>query len=217
VADPQIHEISPWLKHELVRQLAPVSAPDGLWYRMQQPRERLANPRPLGWLLGAVAALMFLLVGVGALRSLTAHRTHDLGNAEDLLVLARSSPGLDFKSESFDEIRRWVKTEANIDIDVPAGPPAAERATVRMIGARLIHFHGMPVAVVDYLVGAGVATLFVSGKHAGVRGDSQATKHLFSDQPPFSWNMRNETYTIAYSASKNFRAACLLCHPAFTP
>jgi hypothetical protein len=218
VADPQNNDVSPWLERELARQLAPVAAPGNLWYRIHQPREEFATRRVSGdWFFWPVVAVMVLLVCAGAWRTLVTQQNPDNMSDQDLLVMAKSSSALDFRSESFDEIRRWVKAEANIDIDVPGGPPVAERVTVKMLGARLIHFHGMPVAVVDYLVGAGVATLFVSGKHAGLRGDSEVTKHLFSDQPRFSWNMRNETYTIAYSGSRSSRPACLLCHPAITP
>ena len=214
MAELQRNEM-PWLEAELLRQLAPVSAPEDLWYRVNQPQRGIRQRVSIDWLLWPVAAAMVLLICGGTLRTLVVHRNQQSLTDQDMLAMMKSSGGPEFRSESFEETRQWVKTRADIDIDVPSGhTDTPNRGGVRVLGARLIHFHGMPVAVIDYLVGAGVATLFVSSKQAGLRSDTEVTKHLFSDQRRFSWNMRNETYTISYSGAQIPRGACLLCHPA---
>jgi hypothetical protein len=49
-------------------------------------------------------------------------------------------------------------------------------------------------------------------------GSAKASKHLFSQGRLVSWNMRSQTYTIAFlgtgafSGTGNSRGACLLCH-----
>jgi len=149
---------------------------------------------------------MVLLAFAGVLRTLTVDRDPD--------ILTDRAGSFDFRSDNFEDIRAWAKTEANIDIDRPSGQLAPERADVRLLGARLIRRRGLPVAAVDYLVGDEAATLFVSGKRGGLSGTTEAAGHLFSRDNPrlVSWSMRNQTYTIAFSGAKNPRGACLLCH-----
>jgi hypothetical protein len=205
MADLRRNNASPWLERELTRQLAPVTAPESLWDRINQKR-RHPEPRvSLEWIFWPIAAAMVLLVFAGV--------------ARDRERAVRS----DFRSDNFDDTRAWVKSAANIDIDVPAGRPApADRSAVRLLGARLIQFNGLPVAAIDYRVGDQIATLFVSGKDAGLSGNMEASKYLFSQGEPakatrlFSWNMRDQTYTLASSGAKDSREACLLCH-ATTP
>jgi len=211
-----------WLEKELARQLAPVTAPESLWDRINQrqpgPRRRVSLERAF-W---PVLAAMVLLSLAGVLRTLGADRDPEKLGEQELAAVAGTSRGFDFRSESFEDARKWVKTEANIDIDVPSEQPSQGRVAVRVLGVRLIQLRGLPVAAIDYSVGDGVATLFVSGKHAGLTGNTQASRHLFSrsrsasDARFVSWNMRNQTYTIAFPGAKNFHGACLLCH-ATTP
>jgi hypothetical protein len=213
-----------WLERELARQLAPVAAPDSLWARInrkQRRRVRLISPERTFW---PVAVAMALLALAGVLRTFSVNREPDPLPEQELALLARPSGQFDFRSNSFAETRAWVKAQANIDIDVPAGQPAADRGAVRLLGTRIVRLHGLPVAAIDYRVGDQWATLFVSGKRAGLTGSAKASKHLLSQGRLVSWNMRSETYTIAYSAAGAFsatgafpgtgnsRGACLLCH-----
>jgi hypothetical protein len=211
-----------WLEKELTRQLAPVAAPESLWDRINQrhpnSRRRVSLERAF-WLV--LAAMVLLSLG-GVLRTLGADRDSEKLAEQELAAVAGSSRGFDFRSDSFEDTRKWVKAEANIDIDLPSEQPSSDRGAVRLLGVRLIQLRGLPVAAIDYSMGDGVATLFVSGKHAGLTGNTQASKHLFSrarsaSEARFvSWNMRSETYTIAYPGVKTFHGACLLCH-ATTP
>jgi len=199
-----------WLERELARQLAPVAAPDSLWDRINQqqrrPRRRVSFDRAF-W---PIAVAMVLLAFAGALRTFSAHRDRE--------ALTDHSGSVDLRSDNFEDIRAWAKTEANIDIDLPSGQLARDRGDVRLLGARLIRRRGLPVAAIDYRVGDESATLFVSGKRAGLSGTTEAAGHLFSQTRStgaarlVSWNMRNQTYTIASSGARNAHGACLLCH-----
>lgn len=199
-----------WLERELARQLAPVAAPESLWDRIHQrqrePRRRISFDRAF-W---PIAVAMVLLAFAGVLRTFSASRNPE--------TFTEHSGSFDLRSDNFEDIRAWAKTEANIDIDLPSGQLARDRGDVRLLGARLIRRRGLPVAAIDYRVGDESATLFVSGKRAGLSGTTEAAGHLFSQTPStgearlVSWNMRNQTYTIAFSGAGNAHGACLLCH-----
>jgi hypothetical protein len=82
----------------------------------------------------------------------------------------------------------------------------------------MMNYRGLRVAAINYRAGDETATLFVSAKRAGLSGNTEISKHLFSqiasegDQRIVSWNMRNQTYSIAWPGAKSSRGACLLCH-----
>jgi hypothetical protein len=205
-----------WLEKELARQLAPVTAPDSLWDRINRTRptpQRQGSWERAFW---PVVAAMVLLALAGILRTFGAVHDPDTLVERELAARAAASRGFDFRSESFDDIRKWAKAQANIDIDRP--PSSADPDAARLLGVRLIQVRGLPVAAIDYRVGENAVTLFVSGRRAGLTGNTEASRHLFSpansagDLRSVSWNMRNETYTIAFPGTKSFQAACLLCH-----
>jgi hypothetical protein len=203
-----------WLEKELARQLAPVTAPESLWDRINQQQRRPLHRIPLDRAFWPVAAVMLLLAVAGVVRTMGVDRDPDTLTAEELAVMGTSG-ALDFHSDSFEAARKWVKAEANIDIDLPAGQHVADRGAVRLLGVRMARLHGLPVAAIDYRVGDEGATLFVSGKHGGPAGNG---RHLFAptksarDARLYSWNMRSQTYAIAFSGAENSHAACLLCH-----
>jgi anti-sigma factor RsiW len=198
-----------WLEMELARQLRPVEAPEALWDRIHEPGTRpLANrgagPRPAGssFRFWPIAAAL-LLMGSG----LVAWRIslpRDPGAAMEKLAEQELSdpPRYDLYSSDPHEIRTWVKTMANIDLELPGS------GAVRLLGARLIRLNGEPVAAVGYKVGDSAATLLVCRK----RG-APTTKHVFSrvNAGLFSWIMRAQVYAIASNA-KDPQAACQLCH-----
>lgn len=201
-----------WLERELARQLAPVAAPQSLWERINRQQRKQTRRISLERIFWPLAVAMVLLTFAGVLRMLSLNREPDPLPEQELALIARTSGDFDFHSNSFADTRAWVKAQAGIDIDVPPGQPAAEGGAVRLLGTRIIRLHGLPIAAVDYRVGDQLATLFVSGKRAGLTGSTKASKHLLSKNRLVSWNMRSQTYTIAFSGTENSRAACLLCH-----
>lgn len=209
---------SNWLERELARQLAPVTAPESLWNRIESVSRAPRRQFSRGWVLLPVAASIALFALAGAVRMRSVTAGPDPFREQELALLETPARGYDFHAAGFQETRAWVKAEANIDIDMPAGEFGPDPAAVRLLGARLLRCGGLRVAAIDYRAGDEVATLFVSEKRAGLSGDTQNSKHLFSqvsadrDERIFSWNMRSQTYSIAYPGAKSSRGACLLCH-----
>jgi hypothetical protein len=197
------------IEYELTRQLAPVAAPDNLWDRIHEPRPSPPRALPIAWI--AWPATVVVLIACAGVYWKVNHAR------EPLAELPPASRDFDFRSSDFGAIRKWVKAESNIDIDLPDGA-AATAAPVLLLGVRLIRFRGAPAAAIDYHVGETAATLVVSGKQGGLRGDTDVGEHLFSAMKSagkehlLSWNMRNQNYTIAYSAKEDLGGACLLCH-----
>jgi hypothetical protein len=209
-----------WLEKELARQLAPVAAPDSLWDRINHPPRTRRPGIGFDWAFWPAAAAMVLLAFVGVLRTRAAH--HDSGRIteQEAALLTSGFGRLDLRSDSFEETRAWVKSHAGLDIEIP--PEPADRDAVRLLGARLLRFRGLPLAAIDYLAGDQTATLLVAGPDAAWTADARSSRHVLSPGEftnavrIVSWNSRNQSYVIAFSGARNSHGACLLCH-ANTP
>lgn len=210
-----------WLEKELARQLKPVAAPENLWERINgQPRRTPARERrgmPFAWIFWPVAAAMALVAVVGVMRSRDRASTEDRFTETEVALLATHRGKVDFRPETFEDARAWVKRRSAIDIEVPAGHPPVDDGNVQLVAVRMMNMRGLPIAAIEYKVGEETATLFVSGKRPGLAGDDMGPSlHLHSRRGLTYWNMRNETYTIAFTSTGNPHGACMLCH-ATTP
>jgi hypothetical protein len=205
-----------WLEEELARQLKPVAAPQDLWQRINgQPRRTVARESrrvPFGWIFWPAAAAMVLVAAVGMVRIRNHASSEDRFTEKEVTLLA-AHRGVDFRPASFDNARAWVRQRTAIDIAVPPGHPPVDDSAVQVMGVRLMEMRGLPIAAIDYKVGGETATLFVSGKRPGLTGDDMGPSlHLHSRRGLTYWNMRNETYTIAFTSATNPYGACILCH-----
>ena len=186
-----------WLEMELARELGPAAAPEALWDRIHEQQARQRGDSFRWWL---VAAALLLTVSGGMAWRISMARD-PVSALEKLAERELSSPQrFDLYSNNPLEIRTWVKTKTDIDLEMSGN------SAVRLLGARLMRLDGMPVAAIGYQVGDSAATLLVCRKRSG---GAATTKHVFSraDSRLFTWSMREQVYTIASSA-----AACLLCH-----
>jgi hypothetical protein len=208
-----------WLETELARQLTPVAAPESLWDRIngigcakEGRPARTQRRMPVGWAFVAVAAAVVIAGAVGVVRVRHAGSGEDRFTQREVALVARHA-GFDFRAANFDDARRFVKSRANIDIDLPRRHPVANSGPARVLGVRMVELDGVPIAAIDYAVKGEQATLYVSGKRAGLKGDDMGPSlHLHSRQGLTYWNMRDETYTIAFASTKNPHGACMLCH-----
>jgi hypothetical protein len=103
---------------------------------------------------------------------------------QELRSLADSSQACDFWSDDPAEIRNWVKSKGNIDVDIPVAHPGA----ARLMGARLIRVRGTLVAAIAYRMSSGAATLLVARQRP-----------------------EGQLYEVAFSGGES-QGACLLCH-----
>jgi hypothetical protein len=184
--------MSDWLDLQLAHDLRPVTAPEGLWGRVQSarrpmPKRKFAVSMPA--LVAATALVAALVVwsgrrGVG-LEELAAH---ELARAERLEL--RSSDAV--------EIGAWLRREAGVEVAIPASD------RVRLEGARVIRRGGASVGEVAYRVGDNRALLLVASADAGFRAP---LKH-----GGLTWQKQRQLYAIASSISDRPQAACILCH-----
>jgi len=179
-----VSDLRPWLEMELTRQLSPVTAPASLshtaWTAIQtRPEKRRAATG--GWVLWPAVAFM-LLFACGALFRNMRDITQLTG--QELRSLADSSLACDFWSDDPAEIRNWVKSKGNIDVDIPVAHPGA----ARLMGARLIRVRGTLVAAIAYRMSNGAATLLVARQRP-----------------------EGQLYEVAFSGGES-QGACLLCH-----
>lgn len=173
-------DFRPWLEMELTRQLSPVTAPPSLWQSIET-RPTMQRVTTGGWVLWPAVAFM-LLFACGALLRNVRDITQLTG--QELRSLADSPQACDFWSDDPAEIRNWIKSKGNIDVEIPAERSGA----IRLAGARLLRVRGNVVAAIAYRMTGGAATLLVSGGHP-----------------------RNQIYEVAFSGGDS-QGDCLLCH-----
>jgi hypothetical protein len=206
VREPYIDE--GWLKKLLERNLRPVSAPDELWDRIQQPRVRQTHSgfAPLAVL--AVATLA--AVAVWGFYPRSAQSTQELAVAG----LSSSPETLELQSGTLPEIRAWVKTRTGLDLPLPSEASHA----VRLKGVCTVR--GGATVEVAYRVSGHNAALLVSKASPEIAGDG---RHRFLKCESTvgarvsTWVMRGQLYTLAYAASGDIRDECLLCHAVAGP
>src|SRR5262245_63667229 len=183
--------MSDWLDLELAHHLAPTSAPDQLWDRLQ----RMPPPRPKPrWPVAAIIATG--MVAAGTLWMVAKGQEP----AADLRLLAADeliAPGpLDIRSQDAREITAWARREAGVEI---ALSPAT---SVELVGARIVRHRGECVAAVSYRVGGREAALLVA--RAPVRtADSHGR---------MSWQSGKQSYALASADATHGDVACRICH-----
>jgi hypothetical protein len=164
-----------------------------------ESRHARAGAGARAWLLWPVAALIVLLASGGARLRDSAQMTPD-----ELRGLASSAKACDLWSDDPVEIRNWVKSRGDIDVDLPASRSGA----VRLVGARLVQVRGTLVAAIAYKSGTGAGALVVSNRRPA--STAPVARHAFLRTGLFSWSMNGQAYQIAQDGDA--RGACLLCH-----
>jgi hypothetical protein len=89
-----------WLDAQLVRQLAPVKAPDSLWTRVQAERRERRNPARAVWILWPAVAMVLVLASIDLCRQ--------IGKAAEA--------GARIESNKPAELRAWVNARANLTV-----------------------------------------------------------------------------------------------------
>jgi hypothetical protein len=132
---------------------------------------------------------------------------------QELRLFADPSAGQSFPSNDPAEIRDWIKAKGNIDVELPTSRSEA----IRLLGAKLVSVRGALVAAVAYSIGKDSATLFVS-RSTVCCNSAGGSRHLLSKVSTsggknlLSWEMKKQTYTIAYAGDNDPQGGCLLCH-----
>lgn len=201
---------------ELSRHLGPISAPDGLWERI----ENAAKPQPmrtLRWPMWAFAAAVAATIALFcfSLRSDTSSYMAQLALRE----LAAGSGNLDFASADPAQIRAWVKANAGLDLPLadargsvfePSRDRQGAHEPVHFLGVSLMREGGL-AACVSYRVGGQIGKLLVArGSTAPQHPALQQTSSEGSVTA--SWMMGGQTYALAVRAPQDLRASCVLCH-----
>jgi hypothetical protein len=212
----EIKKVADWIETELRRQFRPVTAPDALWDRIHQNRPCRVAPTHSAWRMPVLATLLVLLSAGLFVQIRNSHASvRDMTRLTDheLRLFADPSTGESFPSDDPVEIRHWIKAKGNIDIELPTSRSAA----IRLLGAKLVSLRGNLIAAVAYSIGKDSATLLVS-RRTGCCNATAGSRHLFSKvntpggRSLFSWDMKEQTYTIAYAGANDPQGGCLLCH-----
>ncbi len=197
--------LDPVLKKHLGR----VEAPPNLWSHVRGP----VPVHSRGWSWAAAAALVAIIAGGWTLWN--EFRAPQTVEAMALAALDRGPENLDLQTEDAASVRKWVKSNSGIDIPLP--PKHA--GVIRIQGAR-VNGESKRVAEVSYQVGEFRAALLVTKDPTGTKS---YPKHDFRGSDALetarvtSWSMKGQSYTLAWTAPGEFRAACLLCHDQEPP
>lgn len=204
-----------WLETKLREELRPVSAPGGLWTKIQAPgavRRAESGPTRLLW---PVIALLMLLASADLLWEFSKARggLRQIAQPEaaELAALAASPEACELNSNDPARIRQWVKSHSDIELGLPDHSPSA-----RVTGARIANIRGTLVASVKYEVSdaserGGTMLVWKSGKSA--TGKHEAT---WAGSEMVSWSQGENTFAAVAAEGSSAREACLLCHPEGT-
>lgn len=197
--------LDPVLKKHLGR----VEAPPNLWSHVPGPAP--APSRSWSW----AAALAMAAVIAGGFTLWNELQAPETVEAMALAALDRGPENLALRTDDAASVRKWVKSSSGIDIPLP--PKHA--SVIRIQGARL-NGEAKRVAEVSYQVGQFRAALLVTKDPSGTKS---YPKHDFRGSDALeaarvtSWSMKGQSYTLAWTAPGEFRAACLLCHDQEPP
>jgi hypothetical protein len=191
--------VASWLQPDLERHLAPVSAPDELWNRIQRPRPTPQPRRPV--LVFAAAALAIAAVWAALPKQVVSDQ------AEAIQALNREPENLDLRADTVTEIRAWVKSKTGLDLPLPSATSQAVQLTgvcgVKNRTAIAYRVRGHNAALLVSKVSPAFA---VDGKHRFLKCESVGGSRVSS------WTMRGQLYTLAYASTTDPRDECLLCH-----
>jgi hypothetical protein len=187
---------SSWLEAELLRQMAQVKAPDTLWKRIQSEQRSRQMPSRAGWVLWPAVATILLLASGDLL--------WQIGKARGDVIRLSDREISRLASENPAEIRAWVRTNADMDIDLACG----QSRGIELSGVRLLRVRGELVAAISYQSQGKPATLLVSKKGLEFRRmEPQAP-----DSRLVSWSSRDRSYAIAWQHASDVEASCMSCH-----
>ena len=185
-----------WLEAALAENLRPVSAPAGLWDRVEMPAvaKNSAAGRSMAWRLALTTAVAAALV-VGL---------WSFGRAG---FLFRSQ---EFRSSDPAAIRAWVKDRCGFGLPLSAGvPPEIRLSEVRLQNdARKSTERSAELA---FNVENRPALLRISPVEAAAAG-VPARHRAAGDAKSVSWVAEGRLFTLACATPEDLRIACSLCH-----
>ena len=177
------------LERELARDLAPVQAPEELWMLVRagapkrRPRRGAWSWAAAGSLAAAALAVVFAL-SPPSLTQLAAAEIAETGNP-------------DFRSHDPQEISRWLRERAGIEIALPAN------TKVELLGACALKSRGAVFGGVLYRV-AGHNAVLLASRTANIKTPA---RHGES-----TWAAHGQVYALAFDGPSGTRFACQLCH-----
>lgn len=194
-------ETSPWFEPELQWGLRGVSAPPGLWERVQTAGIiETPQAKPFRWgLVWATAAAAILIATSATLVHLQRAGSDE---AMALGALHADSKLIGFHCENPARLRAWVRAKTGLDL------PLREEVSpaIQLVGARTIEdARGVEIA---YRAGNRDAVLLVSRAEAGAVN----VAHDRASGNVSTWVMDGRRYTLACDNPADLQLACKLCH-----
>lgn len=180
-----------WLEQELERGLAPVLAPQQLWMRVDpMPAKAQTRARLARWPWAAAGSL-----AAAALAVVFAFSAPDLSQIAAAQLAGSARP--DFASSNAEEISRWLRDHAGVDVRLPEG------AKAQIEGACAIKRGGATLGEVIYRAGGRNAILLVS----------RATKFKApAEHGQSTWSAHGQVYAMAFDGPSGSHLPCQLCH-----
>jgi hypothetical protein len=177
------------LERELARDLAPVRAPEALWMlvRASAPKRR---PRRAAWpwaAAGSLAAAALALVFALSPPSLAQFAAAELAE----------SGNPDLRSHDPQEISRWLREHAGVEISLPAN------TKVELLGASATKSRGAVFGGVLYRV-AGHNAVLLASRTANIKPPARHGESI--------WAAHGQVYALAFDGPPGARLACQLCH-----
>jgi hypothetical protein len=197
----------PSLVAVLASHLQPTLAPDDLWFRVQQSKREVRQSSQW-WLVAVTAAC---LCAAALFYGSHLARIRQFSHSFSIEALLSTPDKLEFRSTSSADIQAWVRERTGME--VPLSPISSTKIT--LAGASILP-GSKPAVAIAYQVNGRYAVLAVCNNGASstkvqARHNGWSERQV-QDTKVASWNMRDHSYLLAYSASTEQRDACGLCH-----
>jgi len=180
----------------LLREMAQVKAPDTLWAGIRAEQRARQTPVRTGWMLWPAVAMVLLLASGDLL--------WEFGKARGSVIRLSDHEVARLTSDNPGEIRAWVKTKTDMDVDLACG----QTGRVRLSGVRLLRVKGELVAAISWQSEGKPGTLLVSRKGMVFRRMEPQS----ADSRLVSWTGRDRSFAIAWQHAGDVEASCLRCH-----
>lgn len=173
-----------------------VKAPDTLWSGIRAEERNRQQPHRTGWMIWPAVAMVLLVASADLL--------WQMGKARGETIRLSDPEIARLTSENPAEIRAWVKTRTDMDLDLSCGGSGG----IQLSGVRLIQVRGELVAAISYRSEGKPATLLVSRKGMVFRRIEPQSP----DSRLVAWSGRDRSYAIAWQHAGDVEASCMRCH-----
>ena len=177
------------------------------------------------WYVGAVAALILLVIGGTFVAMQRRDRPSEMLRAAVLehRELQRNQVSLDVVTDSPENILEWFGKRVSFPIRMAdAGIASNDRAKYKLVGGRLVNLEGEQAALLSFRLAGEMVSLLIASDRFDIDAGGNVVRSAGIDlhsrdeesMRVVSWKNRGLSYVLVFGNSKGRVNACGRCHEA---